>query len=75
MVMAEKPWEELIKEKDEMRFDYRLVEKKVDEGFLSHDEVKKFRNSIPEETDYDVTSATELLDELSGENASEESSS
>lgn len=64
--MAE-TWKDLIKQQPEKRYDYRLVEKKIEEGFLEESEVKDFKTNIPEETEYDFSSHDELMAEEEGQ--------
>lgn len=58
-------WKEFVKESSEEKFDSRLIEKKIQDGFLSLEEVQEFKKSVPEESEFDFSSAEEL------ENASE----
>jgi hypothetical protein len=53
-------WFKVIEEAPEARFDSRLIEKKLDEGFVSADESQQFIKSLPEETEYAFSSAEEL---------------
>ncbi len=53
-------WQKIIDETPEAKFDNRLIEKKIDEGFLTHDEADGFVASIPEEKEFEFTSAEEL---------------
>ncbi len=54
------PWQKIIDETPEAKFDLRLIEKKIDENFLTHDDADNFLKSIPSETEFEFTSAEEL---------------
>lgn len=61
------PWSELIQDSKEATFDVRLIEKKIDEGFLTHEDEEKFLKTVAAETDYDFTSAEALDAEVAPE--------
>ncbi len=46
-----------------MKYDTRLIEKKVNEGFIPESDVEKYLKALPEETDFDVTSYDDLSKE------------
>lgn len=54
-------WKELFQESDEMRFDNRLVEKKLEEGFLTEEEYKKFKSATSEETEFDFSAGDKVV--------------
>ena len=56
------PWSELFSESQEAKFDYRLVEKKIDENFLGTADLEGFLKNLPQEPEYEFTSA-EALDQ------------
>jgi|GEM_PF-5788248 len=62
-----KDWKELVKESPERKFDYRLLEKKVEEKFMSRDEIKAFLKERPEITEYAFSSYDELMAEENSE--------
>lgn len=49
-------WKKFFNESDEKKFDYRLAEKKVAEGFLTQEEIENFKKAVQEETEFDFTS-------------------
>ncbi len=53
-------WQKIIDETPEAKFDLRLIEKKIDENFLTDDDADNFLKSIPAESEYEFTSAEEL---------------
>lgn len=44
----------------EMKFDTRLLDKKVEHGFLTRQERDAHLKALPEESDFDFTSMTEI---------------
>ncbi|MGA0162876.1 MAG: hypothetical protein ACO3LE_01310 [Bdellovibrionota bacterium] len=55
-----KSWQDLVAAGDEMKMDYRLMEKKVEEGFLTREEFQNYLKSLQSEAEYDFTSAEAL---------------
>lgn len=55
-------WQDLVAASDEMKMDYRLMEKKVEEGFLTREEFQSYLKSLKSEDEFDFTSA-EALDQ------------
>lgn len=53
-----KSWADNMSE--EMKFDRRLAQKKIDENFLSEEDYKKFRDRLTAIEDYTFTSAEAL---------------
>jgi len=60
MTNPKNSWQSVIKPSDEMQMDYRLMEKKVEEGFLTREEFQNYLKNLPNEADYDFTSAEQL---------------
>lgn len=60
---TKKTWKEIVQESPEGIFDYRLTDKKITEGFLTHEAVEKHWESAPEEQDFDFTLADDLEEE------------
>jgi len=56
-------WHEIIKDLDENRFDTRTLDKKLDEGVITRQEVDQFLKAIPEEQEADFSSHDELMAE------------
>ncbi|TVQ80916.1 MAG: hypothetical protein EA369_01090 [Bradymonadales bacterium] len=54
------PWAEVISESNDEKFDQRLVEKKLSDGFMEKAEAEAFMSRLPEETEYDFTDAEAL---------------
>ncbi len=55
-----KAFDAFFKEENEAKFDVRLVEKKLEHGFLTRAERESFLKSLPEEKEYEFTSAEAL---------------
>lgn len=53
-------WRELTQGSPEMRMDYRLIEKKIEEGFLTREEAEAWLKQIPQEAEFDFSLADEL---------------
>lgn len=60
MTDAKLNWRSLTQETPELKMDYRLVEKKIEEGFMTREEFEAWIKELPEETEFDFTSAEEL---------------
>lgn len=45
----------------EQKFDTRLLDKKIDDGFLSREERERYLSALPEETEVDFTSMEEVM--------------
>jgi len=60
--MSKQPvsWQEIIDETPDAKFDNRLIEKKVDENFLTQEQTDAFIKSIPDEKEFDFSYAEEL---------------
>ncbi len=60
--MSKQPvsWQEIIDETPDAKFDNRLIEKKVDEHFLTQDQADSYLKSIPDEKEFDFSYAEEL---------------
>jgi len=56
----------LYNEPQESKFDLRLIEKRIEHKFLTRQEKEAFLKSLPEEKEYEFTSA-EALDADNGE--------
>ena len=52
--------EEFFKMNNEMQFDNRLLDKRVEHGFLTRDQRATWLKGLPEETDYVVVTPEEL---------------
>lgn len=53
---------DILPDNTDMKFDVRLLDKKVQHGFLTHEDVKNHLKTLPEEAEYEFTSA-EALDQ------------
>jgi len=60
--MSKQPvsWQEIIEETPDAKFDSRLIEKKIDENFLTQDQADSYLKSIPDEKEFDFSYAEEL---------------
>jgi hypothetical protein len=58
-------WFKVIEETPEARFDSRLIEKKIDENFITHADADQFIKTLPEEKEFEFTSAEELDQQVS----------
>lgn len=55
-----KAFDAFFKEETEAKFDVRLVDKKLDHGSMTRQERDSYLKSLPEEKDFDFTSAEAL---------------
>ena len=55
--------QEFLRDSKDVKFDTRLVEKRIGHGFLKEEEIKAHVKSLDEETEYDFTSAEALDNE------------
>jgi hypothetical protein len=53
-------FQSFIRESEVARFDVRLLEKRVQHGFMTRKEREEFLKNLPAEVDYDFTSADAL---------------
>lgn len=60
-------FEAFFKETNDARFDSRLIQKRVEQGFISRQERDSFLKSLPEEKEYEFTSAEALDAEVGTE--------
>jgi len=66
---------EIIRGPKEMKFDLRLMEKRVEQGFLSQKEADSYIKDLPQETDYDFSSHEKIsAEDTSGDTPSEKTS-
>lgn len=62
-------WRELLKQTPEKRFDYRLLEKKIEEGFITQAEADEFMKKIQTEDDYSFSEFESIMAETAEEAA------
>lgn len=55
---------DLFETESEMKFDSRLIEKKIEHGFLSRSERDQFLKTLPEETEFEFTSMEQIENDV-----------